>query len=53
MKRRAFMRSGALAVFAAGWGGLPAFVHAAATEQLTTVLLLSGRTSEVIRMTCR
>jgi len=33
MKRRAFMRSGALAVFAAGWGGLPAFVHAAATEQ--------------------
>ncbi len=33
MKRSAFIRSGALAVFAAGWGGLPAFVHAAATEQ--------------------
>lgn len=33
MKRSAFIRSGALAAFAAGWGGLPAFVHAAATEQ--------------------
>jgi uncharacterized protein (DUF1501 family) len=33
MKRSAFLRSGALTVFAAGWGGLPGFVHAAATTQ--------------------
>lgn len=33
MKRSAFLRSGAMAAFVAGWGGLPAFVQAAASAQ--------------------